>query len=212
MSTTTIEGPAGAIEILAEGFDRPFRGVAIVCHPHPLHGGTMNNKVVHFVARTMRELGLATVRFNFRGVGASEGSFDHGAGETHDLLAVTDWLRSRHPGVPLWLAGFSFGAYVALRGVTQRDFSRLVTIAPAVHLYDFSEIELPRVPWLLIQGDADEVVPVEEVRKWIRSLPKRPRAIYLKGVSHFFHGHLTLLRDVLKAALKEAAEALPPYP
>ena len=206
---TTLPGPAGQLEIMAQGFDQAtIKGIAVVCHPHPLHGGTMTNKVVHFIARSLNELGFAVLRFNFRGVGRSEGSFADGIGETEDLLAVIDWIEARYPGVPLWLAGFSFGAYVALRAVSQRPIQRLITVAPAVHLYDFSKITLPTCPWLLIQGDADEVVPHERVVAWVKGLERRPRTVYLKGVGHFFHGKLTLLREVLLGALGPAADQL----
>ncbi len=205
-----IDGPAGSLEILCEGFhsESPPKAIAVVCHPHPLHGGTMTNKVVHYLARSLRDLELATVRFNFRGVGKSAGEYAHAEGETDDLLAIIDWVQARYPHTPIWLAGFSFGAYVALRGVSQRPIERLITIAPAVHLYDFSTLTLPECPWLLIQGDADEVVPPEEVVNWVNELERKPRTVYLKGVGHFFHGKLTLLREVLITALGPAAQKL----
>ncbi len=206
----TLPGPAGDIEVIFDASAQPeTKGVAVICHPHPLHGGTMTNKVVHFVSRALNGLGFATVRFNFRGVGRSEGEFDHAMGETEDLLAVIDSLQQRFPAAPLWLAGFSFGAYIALRGVSQRRVERLITIAPAVHLYDFSQLTLPTCPWLLVQGDRDEIVPVEMVREWVKGLERRPRTIYLKGVGHFFHGKLPLLREVITAAVGPAAQQLP---
>lgn len=205
-----ITGPAGQLEMLCEGFspDSAPKAITVVCHPHPLHGGTMTNKVVHYLARSLRDLGLATIRFNFRGVGNSSGKHAQAIGETDDLLAVIDWVQEHYPDTPLWLAGFSFGAYVALRGVSQRPIERLITIAPAVHLYDFSTLNLPECPWLLIQGNADEVVPPAEVVSWIKGLDRKPRTIYLKGVGHFFHGKLTLLREVLVTALGPAAKNL----
>ncbi len=119
-STLQLAGPAGALEAAVDVPTESSRaGVAIVCHPHPLHGGTMHNKVVVMVARALGELGLSTVRFNFRGVGASGGTYDEGVGETADLIAVADWVRRTRPGDALWLAGFSFGSYVALRAAAQ---------------------------------------------------------------------------------------------
>lgn len=207
---TTVAGPAGRLEISVEGFEQPaVRGIAIVCHPHPLHGGTMTNKVVHFLSRSLNELGFASLRFNFRGVGKSEGEFAEAIGETEDLLAVIDWVQQRFPSMPVWLAGFSFGAYVALSAASQRNVERLITVAPAVHLYDVSSLTPPSCPWLLIQGDSDEIVPIDQVRAWVQRLEKRPRTVYLKGVGHFFHGKLTLLRDVVVGALEPAAKQLP---
>jgi hypothetical protein len=170
---------------------------AVILHPHPLHGGTMQNKVVHTLARAFAELGVASVRFNFRGVGASAGRFAHGEGETEDALAVIAWVRKQRPDAPVWLAGFSFGAYVALRAAASAQVDGLITVAPAVHLYDFSTLVLPQCPWLLIQGEADEVVPVEAVRAWLSGIVPRPQTLFLPGVGHFFHGHLTEIKSAL---------------
>ncbi len=197
----TLAGPAGALEALTLC---PARGdavaTAVILHPHPLHGGTMQNKVVHTLARAFGELGVASVRFNFRGVGASAGRFTHGEGETEDALAVIAWVREQRPGTPVWLAGFSFGAYVALRAAAPAQVSGLITVAPAVHLYDFSVLGTPSCPWLLIQGEADEVVPVEAVRAWFSRIAPRPRtqALFLPGAGHFFHGRLNDLKSALR--------------
>lgn len=203
-----IQGPAGVLEIVAEGFDTPFKGIAIICHPHPLHGGTMLNKVVHYLARTTRELGLASLRFNYRGVGKSEGSYGEGIGESEDLLAIIDWVEQHYPGMPLWLAGFSFGAYVALRASTQRDIKQLITIAPAVNRLDFSALPLPGCPWLLVHGSEDEVVPFAEVVAWVAGLETPPETVWLEGVGHFFHGQLPRLQESLMARLSAAAARL----
>lgn len=205
---TSIDGPAGALEILAEGFETPFNGIAIICHPHPLHGGTLLNKVVHYLARSCRELGLASLRFNYRGVGRSEGSYGEGIGESEDLLAVIDWVNEHYPGTPLWLAGFSFGAYVALRASTRRPVEQLITIAPAVNRLDFSELPLPGCPWLLVHGDADEVVPFTEVVEWVNGLERPPETVWLEGVGHFFHGQLPRLQQLLLERLAAAAARL----
>lgn len=194
----TLAGPAGTLEALTSC--PPHGGMsatAVILHPHPLYGGTMHNKVVHTLARAFGELGIASVRFNFRGVGSSAGAFAHGEGETEDALAVIAWLRQQRPGTPVWLAGFSFGAYVALRAAASAQVSGLITVAPAVHLYDFSTFALPHCPWLLIQGEADEVVPVEKVRGWLSGITVQPQTLFLPGVSHFFHGHLTELKSAL---------------
>jgi len=194
----TIPGPAGALEaITACPKDGNARGTAIVLHPHPLHGGTMDNKVVTTLARGFVELGFASVRFNFRGVGASEGQFADAVGESGDALAVIDWVRRTRPDDAIWLAGFSFGAVVALRIAHAARVAGLVTVAPAVHLYDLSDLEPPACPWLLIQGEDDEVAPVEEVRRWLARLRTPPQSVFLPGVGHFFHQRLNDLRSAL---------------
>jgi alpha/beta superfamily hydrolase len=193
-----IAGPAGSLEALCA---EPAGGgdyYAVVCHPHPLYGGTMENKVVTTLARSFQECGMATVRFNFRGVNSSEGSYAEGRGETDDAVAVADWAASRWPGRRLVAAGFSFGAYIAWRLASLRPASRLVAIAPPVQRFDFSAVkELPPIPWLVVQGDADDVVDPVSVQRWAEASTPRPSFVMLPGVGHFFHGHLHELRDVV---------------
>ena len=165
----------------------------------------MQNKVVHTLARGFGELGQRCVRFNFRGVGRSGGVYDHGVGETKDLLAVITWARARRPQDRVWLAGFSFGAYVALRASARADVAQLVLVAPPVNLYEFNSLTLPSCPLLVIQGAADEVVPAAQVVHWTEQLTPPPALIYLDGVSHFFHGRLNDLRNELKTALTRNA-------
>ena len=169
--------------------------IVVLCHPHPLHGGSLSNKVVHILARSATDQGLGTVRFNFRGVGRSQGQFDDGLGETDDLLAVVDWLRQTHADVPLWLAGFSFGAYIALKGHKQVGAERLLLVAPPVTLYDFAPFQTVDIPWWVFQGGADEVIDAAAVEQWVRQLPKGPDYQYFNEAGHFFHGKLNLLRD-----------------
>jgi len=201
----TLAGPAGPLEAvtLCPAGDA-VAASAVILHPHSLHGGTLHNKVVHTLARGFADLGVASVRFNFRGVGASAGEFADGEGEAEDARAVIEWLRRARPQHRIWLAGFSFGAYVALRVARAAGVAGLVTVAPAVHLYDFSALALPDCPWLLIQGEADEVVPVAEVRRWLAGLAHPPRTVFLPEVGHFFHHRL---HDV-RAAL---ADFVPPH-
>jgi len=186
-----LAGPAGPIEAL---FEWPAQGapraLGVVCHPHPMFGGTLTNKVVHTVARAFVAQGAATLRFNFRGVGGSAGSYDDGRGETDDLLAVIGAGRARLPGLPLWLGGFSFGAFVALRAQAAAGAARLVTVAPPVGRWDFSAIEAPRCPWLVIQGDQDELVDPAQVAGWVAALAPQARLTLLPGAEHFFHGRL----------------------
>jgi alpha/beta superfamily hydrolase len=199
----SIPGPAGMLEALLESPDRPeFTRVAVICHPHPLHQGSMLNKVVHTVSRAMLDLGVPALRFNFRGVGASDGQYAEGIGETDDTLAVCEWMRSRHKGAGLLLAGFSFGAMVACRAALVARPAYLITVAPPVaRTRKLLEGQRPEVPWLIVQGEADGVVPSQEVAAWVEELGAGPELVVLPGVDHFFHGNLTLLRQTLVARL-----------
>ena len=201
-----LAGPAGRIEAALDApeADVPARPLlAIVCHPLPTEGGTMHNKVVTMTARALRECGATTLRFNFRGVGQSEGRFDDGEGELADLRAVAAWARAEHPDKVLWLAGFSFGAWVSLRLANELRAAALVSIAPPVgRSWDFSGIELPAVPWLVIQGDADEIVDPQAVYDWIASLPHPPQLVRMPDTSHFFHRKLMDLRGAVKNGVR----------
>jgi alpha/beta superfamily hydrolase len=197
-----IQGPAGALEAIVEDTAVAGSSYAIVCHPHPLFGGTMDNKVVTTVARALHETGIPTVRFNFRGVGASAGAFDQGVGETADADAVAAWGRERWPDRTLVIAGFSFGAYVALRLAQQRVPRHLITVAPAIQRFDASEMAVPRAPWLVVQGDADDVVDPAAVIDWVNGLDPKPRLVVLHGVGHFFHGRLRELQDAVVDAIR----------
>lgn len=205
----TLAGPAGAIEAAIELPAEGARaGVAIVCHPHPLQGGTMHNKVVTMVARSLAELGLATVRFNFRGVGATAGEYDEGRGETDDVVAIAQWIRRERPGDVLWLAGFSFGSYVALRasgvlGTGDSGVRQLIQIAPPVGRWAFEQIALPECPWLVVQGEADEVVDPAAVYAWIATLAKPPTLVRMPETGHFFHRRLMDLRGVVKNGVRD---------
>lgn len=197
----SIAGQAGALEAVVEdpGVQSPSYGV--ICHPHPLYGGTMDNKVVTTVARALQETGIPTLRFNFRGVGASAGEFDQGVGETADADAVAAWGAERWAGRSLVIAGFSFGGYVALRLAQQRLPRCLITIAPAVQGFAASTA-VPHCPWLVVQGDADELVDPSMVIDWVNTLDPKPRLVVLPGVGHFFHGRLRELRDAVIDAIR----------
>lgn len=187
--TVSIPGPAGGIEALVESAAHPPCAIAVVCHPHPQHAGTMLNKVVHTLARHFARLGANAVRFNFRGVGESEGEFGGGDGETEDALAVIDWARGRWPGLALYLAGFSFGAMVALRAAPRRSATGLATIAPAVDRFDF-EVRYPRCPWLVVQGRDDDVVSAAAVERWCANVSPPPSLLLMENTGHYFHGRL----------------------
>lgn len=194
----TLSGPAGALEALLEcpAGAEAARAFGVICHPHPLYGGTLQNKVVHTLARGLHDAGIPTLRFNFRGVGASAGKFDDGRGETQDALAAVGYARERFPGAHPWLLGFSFGAVIAIRAAAAAGARRLVTVAPAVDRLDPGG-SLPRCPWLVIQGDADEVVAAAAVLEWVARLERRPAVRVLQGAGHFFHGRLPELRAVV---------------
>lgn len=198
----SIEGPAGGLEAVIEDTGVASPSYAIVCHPHPLMGGTMDNKVVTTVGRGLRESGIPTLRFNFRGVGASGGTFDEGIGETADADAVAAFGARRWPGRSLVIAGFSFGGYVALRLAQKRTPRYLITVAPAIGLFDVSGLSVPPCPWLIVQGDADDVVDPTRVADWVETLSPRPRLVVLPGVGHFFHGRLRELQDAVIDAIR----------
>jgi uncharacterized protein len=199
----TIAGPAGPIEAKLED-PRPAAGthIGVVCHPHPLYGGTMDNKVVHTLARAMQECGAPTIRFNFRGTGASAGTFDNGRGEVADLLAVVEHARERWPRAALWLGGFSFGAYVALQGEAPLAPEKLVTIAPPVARFDLGAVASPNAPWLLVQGDADDVVDPNAVIEWAKTHANAPEMHVLPGAGHFFHGRLHEVKTLVLSFLR----------
>lgn len=208
-----LAGPAGDLEAVVETPPTVAASAAafmVVCHPHPLHGGTMDNKVVTTLARTAHELAIPTIRFNYRGVGKSSGSYDEGRGEMADALSVIAWGRQRWPGAALWLAGFSFGGVVALRAATAPDagpVARLVTVAPALgrNYAMAGEITVPACPWLALQGDADDVVdPAQNVRL-LGQLTPAPRLVVLPGVGHFFHGQLSTLQEHVRPFLETGA-------
>ena len=162
----------------------------------------MHNKVVTTIERSLRELGLATVVFNFRGTGASRGAFDDGVGETEDLIAVANWAQHARPHDALWLAGFSFGSYVAARAAPQLPVRQMISVAPPVGRWDFSHLASPLCPWLVVQGEADEIVDPHAVYAWIAAQPEPPTLVRMPETSHFFHRRLLDLRGVIKNGVR----------
>jgi len=199
----TLSGPAGAIDGLR---DEPLhlppgthgRGVAVIAHPHPLYGGTMNNKVVQTLARAFVQCGFTAVRFNFRGVGASTGAFDHGVGEVADLLGVVDQVAPA--GMPLALAGFSFGAFTACQAVAtlwpRRALDSIVLVGTAASRFEVAPLP-PEAHerTLVVHGEQDDTVPLAAVMDWAR--PQMLPVTVIPGVEHFFHGQLTLLKHLV---------------
>lgn len=196
----SIAGPAGSLDCL---LDRPGEIEAtasvVVCHPHPMHGGTMNNKVVHTLSRAFLGTGMATLRFNFRGVGASEGSFDDGNGEVRDVLAGIAFVKEQFPGRPVWLAGFSFGAAMAIRAAVETKTAGLVSVAPAAFRFAGDLPIQPACPWLIVHGEDDELVPIDESIEWANSLDPGPELVVFPDTTHFFHGKLINLRETVRA-------------
>jgi len=169
----------------------------VVCHPHPLYGGTLDNKVVYTLARAFVECGVPAIRFNFRGVGASGGVYDEGRGETEDALAVIGYGRQRWPGAALWLAGFSFGGAVAVRAAQRASPKTLVTVAPGIARVGVEDAPSPRCRWLLVQGEADEVIDPAAVFEWALRQSPAPDIRRFAGGGHFFHGRLHELRQTV---------------
>ena len=193
-----LRGPVGSLEATLDSpADGAPTGAAVVCHPHPQHGGTMHNKVAHTLARAFSRTGLLTLRFNFRGTEKSAGTYDEGVGEVDDALAALEWIRDRQPTGPLWLGGFSFGAAIAVRAAVTMNVDGLVSVAPAVYRFAGNLEGQPRCPWLIVQGDEDELVDVDETVAWINDLEPGPELVVMPGAEHFFHGRLSDLRDIV---------------
>lgn len=215
-----LPSPAGELEVVVEipkdnkaadskteeeGFsklDLPPGVTAIICHPHPLHGGTMNNKVVSTLIKSFLELNIPAIRFNFRGIGKSSGSYGEGVGEIEDLETVITWVKQTRPTTTLWLGGFSFGTYISAAVAARGGIERLVSIAPPVMHMKFQSLDKMPCPWLVIQGDADEVFNAEEVFTWFAAHHREAEVLRMKDASHFFHGRLVELREILVEKLR----------
>jgi len=192
LERVAVAGPAGAIETDLNDPGPARRGIALIAHPNPVQGGTKDNKVVTTLAKAFYSLGCVTARPNFRGVGASAGTHDKGAGETEDLLAVAAYLRGRYGALPLTLAGFSFGSFVQTRVAKRIAAERMVLVGPAVNRFKAESVP-PET--LVIHGERDDVVPLEDVLDWAR--PQQLPVVVVPGGEHFFHGRLTLLAQIV---------------
>jgi alpha/beta superfamily hydrolase len=194
-----IAGPEGALEGAIDGDAGAPAAVAVICHPHPLEQGTMHNKVVTTLARAFVRLGAVAVRFNFRGVGSSAGSYADGIGERDDVLAVIAFCRARWPSRRLYLGGFSFGAAVALAVAARAAPHGLITVAPPVERLP-EDFVAPTCPWVLLHGTADDVVPAKPVLAWCAALAAPPRVVLVEGGGHFFHGRLPAVTAAVTTA------------
>ena len=192
-------GPSGSIEVCVAMPDTAPVGVVVLCHPHPLHGGQMDNKVVTTLARAFDEAGYVTVRFNFRGVGQSVGVYDAGKGELDDCLAILDEASHRFGSLPWSLAGFSFGAFVATRVALQRRPSKLVLVAPPVGRFELPTPVSFACPALVCQGTEDDVVTCGDVRVWVDTVSSECAYQEFADCGHFFHGYLPDLRRSVHA-------------
>jgi alpha/beta superfamily hydrolase len=188
-----IDGPAGALEVVVNAPTTARRGIALVAHPHPQQGGTLDNKVAQTLAKAFHALDYVAVRFNFRGVGGSHGAFDHGAGESEDGLAALAHARMTYgEHLPLALAGFSFGSYVQTLIATRVDAERMVLVGPAVKRFPLAHVPTDTI---VVHGEQDEVVPLADVLDWAR--PQSLPIVVFPGCTHFFHGRLPQLRDTI---------------
>lgn len=197
--TFTFDGPVGRLEAIYRASKGNQTRAAVVCHPHPQHGGTMHNKVVYRTAKAFESLAYPVLRFNFRGVGASEGSFGDGAGEADDVRAALDWLATEHPDLPIVLAGFSFGNVIGLPvGAEDDRVSHLVGIGTPTDRFRFDALSRCRKPKLFVQGDRDEFGPLDALRAGLNGVAKPWQLILVEGADHFFTGRLPALQDAIR--------------
>jgi alpha/beta superfamily hydrolase len=194
-----INGPVGNLEAILHLPDAPdYSRFGIVCHPHPLQEGTMQHKVVSTVVKAFNASGIPCLRFNFRGVGNSEGIFGHITGEVEDCLAVVNWVSEQWPNADLYLAGFSFGAYVAAEVATKVPTKQLISIAPSVERMPYAALPRVTCPWLVIMGEEDEIVVPQAVFTWFEHLDAQKTLVKFPATGHFFHGKLVLLQEAIQ--------------
>lgn len=195
---TFFEGPSGRLEAIFKEPAPPVTRASIVCHPHPLFGGTMHNKVVFRIARAFEDAGFAVLRFNFRGTGRSQGEHDSGRGEQDDLRAAIKFVEEKYPNAEIWLAGFSFGSAVMLRAVSRDDRVRaFVAVGVPVSKYDFTEIGRCNKPKLFVQGSLDEFGSVEDLARLFDALDEPKQLKIIDCADHFFEGHLAELSQAI---------------
>jgi len=199
-----IAGPAGPLEALLDEPEGEPRAVAVFGHPHPLHGGTMHTKALYQAAKAMPRIGVAALRFNFRGVGRSVGTFDAGPGEKEDFKAAVDFVSERFPDAPIWAAGMSFGSSIAMTvGAQDSRVSLLLGIAPPVDRYDFDALRTCTLPKFIIHGEEDELISIKEIRKFYAQLPEPKELVTIEDANHLFEGKTSLVGDAVEDLLAD---------
>lgn len=212
-----IPGPAGRLEALVDnpralcttgadetGSDKVEpRAAVVLAHPHPLYGGTMHTKALYQAAKAFCRLGCAVLRFNFRGVGTSEGTFDNGLGEVEDFWAALEFMTARYPGTEVWAGGVSFGSWVGTTaGANDDRVTRLVALAPPVSLYDFGAVARSHKPKFFINGELDEVCPVKALREFYAHAEEPKELVVIEGANHLFDGHINEVTEVLEDLMR----------
>lgn len=199
-----IAGPAGQLECLLDEPEAAPRAVAVLGHPHPLHGGTMHTKALYQAAKAMPRIGVAALRFNFRGVGRSGGVFDAGPGEREDFLAAVSFVSERFPDIPIWAAGMSFGSWIAMTaGAADPRVSLLLGIAPPVDRYDFDALRTCTLPKFIIHGESDELISIKEIRKFYAQLPEPKELVTIEDANHLFEGKTSLVGEAVEDLLAD---------
>lgn len=199
-----IAGPAGPLEARLDLPEGEPRAVAVCGHPHPLHGGTMHTKALYQTAKALTRVGVAALRFNFRGVGLSGGTFDAGPGEQDDFRAALTFAEARFPGVPLWAAGMSFGSWIALTvGAAEPRVSLLLGVAPPVDRYDFSVLATSTKPKFFVHGEDDELISAKDIRKFYAPLLEPKELVMIEDANHLFEGKTSLVGDAVEDLLAD---------
>ena len=199
-----IAGPAGPLEALLDEPAGEPRAVAVFGHPHPQHGGTMHTKALYQAAKAMPRIGVAALRFNFRGVGRSVGTFDAGPGEKEDFKAAIDFVSKRFPDVPIWAAGMSFGSWIAMTvGAHDSRVSLLLGIAPPVDRYDFDALRTCTLPKFIIHGEEDKLISIKEIRKFYSQIPEPKELVTIEYANHLFEGKTPLVAEAVEDLLAD---------
>jgi uncharacterized protein len=199
-----IAGPAGPLEALLDEPAAAPRAVAVFGHPHPLHGGTMHTTALYQAAKAMPRIGVAALRFNFRGVGRSAGTFDAGPGEQEDFKAAITFVSERFPDLPIWAAGMSFGSWIAMTtGAQDARVSLLLGIAPPVDRYDFDALRTCNLPKFIIHGEADELISIREIRKFYAQIPEPKELVTIEDANHLFEGKTSMVGEAVEDLLAD---------
>ena len=199
-----IPGPAGPLEALIDLPEGEPRAVAVFGHPHPLHGGTMHTKALYQAAKAMPRIGVAALRFNFRGVGSSAGTFDSGPGEKDDFRAALAYVEQRFSELPIWAAGMSFGSWIAMTvGAEDARVSLLLAIAPPVDRYDFSVLKTCTLPKFIVHGESDELISIKEIRRFYAQIPEPRELVTIEDANHLFEGKTSMVGEAVEDLLAD---------